>query len=208
MDMNIVMETLHGRILSDDMLGNLRDGLNRHHVEYPDINCDGTLLEQRFSDALKNTKKYFVDWEPKSHRPFDIGIQDCITGDIVRISNKAGQIINKGRDEKKPYLRYSGYRLGKAKEFYTDDLDFNKVNSLIIEYNPDTIWLCPYDTKLDQYNFYTIDPQHFHEPIVQYNQVFKNGITASIRKSMSSQVWWDVPLELCDHIGTIQIVRR
>lgn len=179
---------MNGKIITKKVANLLRDGLNKHHDLYKSP-CKSEYLENQYYNAFLESNHYQnVIWNCGSHNRYDIILQ--YENKNINVSIKSGLLKNNK-------LLISGYRLSK----YNGCL--NHINNLLLEYKPDIMITTPFIE--DRYKIFIIDPILFSNPIDSFNHTFNNGINAKIHEKMSYQIWWEIPIKLCQEVCHIPI---
>ena len=181
--------------LSDIVTKTLKSKLQAYHGLFRHNKCEAKEIEELIATALDIDPEYAgaVEWKPGSHEP----------GSDIIIRKKTFSI--KSGVIKKGVLVVSGNRLTRAKG------DFNTINSLLKSYVSDYTICFVHDEETGTYQIIYIDASVFSYPnsaqswvakmgkkeISAYRWTPPSGLEVEIRPSMSWQVWWSIPTDLC-----------
>ena len=170
---------------NEQLFESLKNNLLKHHKLYKEIRCKGEYLEELLVISLKS-QGYKVEWKPASH---DKKKDLVINGE--HLSVKSGVL----KPQKKK-INLSGHRLTRFK------YDFTKITDYL---NKSTDTLCVYnsqrESKNHKYSVALIKKEKFSGlEITKWEKKEKSFIQSNhfdvefkIQKSMSDQVWWEVP---------------
>jgi hypothetical protein len=200
--MNNITETFQ---FPESCLILLKRDLRTFHGLFEHSRCSGKLLEELIYRSLQTYYRDQVKWTTESHSSdADITISQP-DGEIL-ISVKSGTVQNR-------HLVISGYRLQKH------DLNFDNINHFLLENNTGMTVAFPAfkDTTSWKYQLIYLPPSTFqyptthkawipqtgqtsrtHNKIVSYSYIAPNGVQMEIKISLSHQLWWTIPLNICN----------
>ena len=171
---------------NERLLKILKDNILKHHHLYKQIRCKGEYLEELLTMSLKSDN-YEVEWKPASH---DKKKDLIVNGE--NLSVKSGEL-----KPLKNVIQISGHRLTRFK------YDFNKITDYL---NNSTVTLCIYNpdkkSKSPKYSIALIKKEKFSGLDAtdwqlngkSFTQINHFDVKFTIQKSMSDQVWWQVPV--------------
>lgn len=220
---------MYKKYLNEEMLKTFQNNLEQYHDVVPDIACKGTVLENLLARSLQESCRNaypntFVEWDPESHNKGpDITIHEYLENPSKKcsLSVKSGQ-VSSVKDEY--YLNISGSRLQSAIE---DAEEKNHTDNWlvhgdsIIEHIENIQKKSPVlsvASEKDAYGFTyrmsIIKPKllttlpNANEWEKRGNAFFtqnKDGVIATIKPSLSWQIWWTIPVKKILLIDKIRV---
>lgn len=195
--------------LTDIMLQNLEKDLKKFHELFQGGRCQAWQLEELIAKAIRSdfARSEKVIWKGNGH---DIGC-DIMVNDEVEMQIKSGTIKNN-------VLTLSGHRLGRFKGDMREITDFLNQNAYLLVAVPYYTKECE-KGKTHIYQLFYIDNeilqidnwQDWKEVegktgSISYSNKNKHGVDASIRPSMSWQIWWNIPLSILDENDRTRLI--
>lgn len=189
-----------------------QQGLRKFHDLFSGGRCLGWQQEELIVAAIKadTQAQHHVLWKERGHDD-KADIQVRTNGDVHALQIKSGEIIG-GRKGKEKKLKLSGHRHGRFEgdlQQITDYLNTRTANIIAVPYEQT-------DNQQGRIHIYTVsyvDIRYLRELKADewerkkkiYVQTNAHGVEATLKPSLSWQVWWNVPMELVEQTTPISI---
>tara|TARA_B100001093_G_C26835943_1_gene1018352 strand:- start:512 stop:1069 length:558 start_codon:yes stop_codon:yes gene_type:complete len=167
------------------LLETLKINLLKHHHLYKQIRCKAEYLEELLTMSLKSDN-YEIEWKPASH---DKKKDLIVNGE--NLSVKSG-VLKPHKNE----ILISGHRLTRFKHDFDKITDYlNSSTETLCIYNPDERSENPkYSIALiKKEKFSGLNRTEWLSNGKNFTQTNHFDVKFKIQKSMSDQVWWQVP---------------
>lgn len=198
--------------LTPIMLQHVERQLRSYHDIFQGSRCSSIQMEEVVAQAIRSdyNHQHKVFWRGSGHDDReDIRIENK---EVFRIQVKSGQEVNKGRGkDKRAYLALSGNRTTRFSTMEERTRYLNQSDSNIISFSYEKMNDAEGITHVYRVRYvdcsllHGLDWEKWEQRGKSLYQTNADGIIFSLTDSMSSQVWWNIPLDMLSVVKEIRI---
>lgn len=198
--------------LTPIMLQHVERQLRSYHDIFQGSRCSSVQMEEIVVQAVRSdyNHQHRVFWRGSGHDDReDIRIEN---NEVFRIQVKSGQVENIGRGkDKRAYLKLSGNRTTRFDNMqdrtrYLNESDSNIISFSYEKQEDDEGITHVYRVRyVDRSLLHGLDPELWEPRGKSLYQTNKDGVIFRLTATMSSQVWWNIPLDKLSVVKEIRI---